>query len=328
MGKNNKHGLKWHRDTYWQTMGYNQRLYVMLENQITSMALNRYKWVNLPATMDGRFLELTLFNQGMATLAQNPEDKIWYSLQVGGEQLAPDHYGYPSLWTALGVNGQLRFQVTKANGIYVYDNTLRVPIIERISLWVREIVDIIRTMQQNRAHMKVPVIISGLQDKKLDMTNYVKQIAGGEAFIIATDGISNMNVQAQKTDVPSYQSDLWSSLFNVLNMIYGALGIGNLPFKAERRIEDEVESQSEPTSLIALDGLEQRRRACRFLNQHFPASFPEPLNVVWNHDITSTNYDLIHNLRKMVELGDNIGGEENAGNPGIPAIPAGADTME
>lgn len=311
-------GMKWGAENYWQTRDYNSRLFTMLQNQVISMAINRYKWVNLPENCDQRFLELTLFNQGIASIAINPENDEWYSLQVGGEMRAPDHYGNPSLWTTLGVNGKVRFTTTKANGIYVYDNSMRIPIIERISLWVREMVDIIRTLQQNRAHMKVPVLITGIQDKRLDMTNYIKQVAGGEAFIVTTDGINNIDVRAMSTDVDSYQTELWESFFNVWNQIYQSLGIGNLPFKAERRIEDEVQSQADPTNLVALDGLQCRRYACKFLNENFGDLLPGELNVVWNKDIATDNYNFIHDLQKMVELDEEGSENEPDGITGIP----------
>lgn len=299
MGKNK--GLNFHKDNYWQSASYNTNVYLMLETQIVNMALTRFKWVNLPETCDARYLEMQLLNSGIATISIDPQGK-WRSLQVGGWQQAPDMYGNPTIWRSLGDNGY-QYTTTKASGIYVWDNHLRTPIMPRITIWARELVDILRTMQQNRAHMKVPVIISGIQDKKLDMTNYVKQISGGEAFILATDGISNLNVQALKTDMPSYLTELWASYFNVWNQIYSALGIGNLPFKAERRIEDEVESQNDPTSLVALDSLVMRRNACDYLNEHFADQLPNgPLNVVWQSDNATANYNLLHNLETLLEL--------------------------
>lgn len=327
MGKNRR-GLNFHKPNYWQSASYNSQTYMMLETLITNMALTRFKWVNLPESCDERYLELTLLNQGIASLAIDPSGQ-WRGLQMGGWQNTPDMYGNPTIWRALGSNGY-QYPASTATGIYVWDNHLHTPIMDRIIIWTRELCDIIRTMQQNRAHMKVPVIISGLQDKKLDMTNYVKQIAGGEAFIIATDGISNINVQAQKTDMPSYLGDLWASYFNVWNQIYESLGIGNLPFKAERRIEDEVESQNDPTSLVALDSLTMRRKACDYINNHFEAQLPNgPLNVVWRSDNATANYNVLHSLEALMQLDDktdnndtDITGSE-VNNNGSNTIPAG-----
>ena len=299
-------GLKWNQDKYWQSAGYNQRLFTMLQGQIIDMALTRFKWVNLPPTCDERFLEMTLLFQGIATIARpfsGSHAGEWLSLQVNGWGENPDLYGNPIKWTALGLNGY-SFNVTKANGMVVWDNHLRAPMQDRIDLWARELVDVIRTMQVNRVHQKTPLIIYGPQEKKLDLTNYVKQLAGGEIAIIASDGIRDIQATtiSPQTGTPYIGDALFSTYLNIWNQIYAGLGIGNLPFKAERRIEDEVESQTDPTDLVALDGLTCRRQMCDYLNSHFPDDFVKPLDVVWRQDNETKNYNTLHNLNSLLNL--------------------------
>lgn len=299
-----RNGLKWTSDRYWQTAGYNARLFTMFKNQVLNMALTRYHWINLPQTCDERFLELTLYTQGIATIARprsGTHANQWLSLTMGGWESAPDMYGNPSKWRALGLNGY-SFNVNTSNGYYCWDNHLRAPLNDRVDLWCRELVDIVRTMQQNRVHQKTPMIISGVQEKRLDMTNLAKQVGGGELIVLATDGIQDMHVQALTTNVPFIGTELWANYLNIWTQIYGALGIGNLPFKAERQIEDEVNSQQDPTNLIALDGLTERRRMCDYLNTHFTDFIEKPLDVVWRSDNETANYNITHNLQKLFEL--------------------------
>lgn len=304
-----RNGLKWETDTYWQTGDYNSRFYLMLRQQVESLALTRYHWINLPETCNERYLEMTLFYQGMATIAKPRSGKganKWLSLQMSGWENGIDIYGNPRIWRALAVNGY-QFNVTPKNGYFVFDNCLQFPQFDRIDLWVRELVDIVKTMQQNRVHQKTPLLITGPQTKRLDMTNIVKQIGGGEVAIIASDGINEMQFKplSQPNAVPFIGEELWGNYLNIWNQIYAGLGIGNLPFKAERRIEDEVESQSDPTDLIALDGLTCRRRLCDYLNANFPEFKEKPLQVVWRADNISKNYNTINNLQKLMKLGDN-----------------------
>ena len=80
------------------------------------------------------------------------------------------------------------------------------------------------------------------------------------------------------------------------------LGINNLPFKAERQIEDEVESQNEPADLMALNPLECRREACKKLNYRFSDYLEKPINVVWRQDNMSDNYNIMNNMKKRIEL--------------------------
>jgi len=301
MSNRNK-GLKWNADNYWQSSNYNTSLYLALRNQIMNMALTRFKWVNLPETCDERYLELMLLNQGIATIAYpRQEAGKWRSLQVSGWQKTPDMYGNPRMWNALGMNG-FQFNVTKNNGYFCWDNHLRVPTFDRIDIWIRELVDIVRTMQQNRAHLKVPVLLYGPQEKQLDIINIAKQANGGEAFILATDGIEKIEVKALDTKVQFYGTELWQNFLNVWTQIYQGLGIGNLPFKAERQIEDEVQSQSDPTDLVALDALTCRREMCDYLNNHFKTFKLKPLKVVWRSDNATDNFNIMNNLKEMMEL--------------------------
>lgn len=289
----------------WQSEQRNMQLYWMLRNQITALYLNRFKWINLPNTCDEKILELLLFTQGQATIAANPEDGLFRTLQIAGMVGELDEYGYPYIWEALGLAGNMRYRVTKATGMYVYDNSLRVPILQRIEVWTHELVDILTTLRQDRAHLKIPVVISGLQEKKLDMENYVKQVAGGEIFMITTNGIDNFDVKVQNTqNTKSFQSDLWASYFNVWNEIYKSGGIEFVDYKKERRVEAEIEDSQEPSNLIALDSLSCRRQACDYLNEHIPYFIENPIDVVWNCDNISSNYKFLTDIPALLNMGD------------------------
>lgn len=307
--------LLWSRDNYWQSANYNSRLFTMLHDEIVGMALTRFKWINLPEGCDERYLEMTLLSQGIATIAR-PLKTIgdmeiagtWRSLMVSGWEQAPDMYGNPTRWQALGMNGYT-FRVSPVNGYFVWDNHQRTPIFDRIDLWARELVDILRTMQQNRVHQKIPMIITGAQEKQLDKINYLKQVAGGELAVIANDDFSSVDVKAITDDVPYIGVELFEQYKNVWMEIYRGLGIDNLTEKAERLTNDEIAAQAEPSDLLALDELECRRAACRYLNKHFDEFAAKPLDVVWRQDNNSDNYNVLHNVKdfKEMEGGDSDG---------------------
>ena len=72
----------WGGDVYWQTFGYSRKLYRILMNQVEELALNRFRWVGLPAGCDERYLEWCLLHFGMATISHRPDDvDAWRSLQ-------------------------------------------------------------------------------------------------------------------------------------------------------------------------------------------------------------------------------------------------------
>ena len=296
MGKHNK--LFWGQPNYWATAAYNEAVYQMYRQQIFELALSRFKWVGLPTTVDQRYLEWTLLTQGVATIAYpKSQPGVFYGTQMAYNS-PPNVYDNPTKWQSIGNNGW-RFNVTPANGVVVWDNQYRVPIIQWIDIWARELTDIRRTMQMNRMHQKIPYILKGPQEKRLDMSNLYKQIAGGEPAIITTTGVETIDVDVLNTKVQFLGEELQACLQNEWNEVYAGLGIPNLPFKAERQIEDEVKSQSAPTSLMALNPMDARRQAADTLVRKFPDAFPDGLDIVWNQDNRSDNYNYYANITEQ-----------------------------
>lgn len=301
MGRRNKKATCNTGELYWQSPTYTNRLYSMYRNQIVAMALQRYKWVNLPATCDERFLEWVLLFQGVATIAYpKRKEGVFFSTQIA-QTGKTNIYDNPTKWRSIGNNGW-NFNVTPANGVLVYDNRMRLPIMERIDLLTRELVDVVRTKQMNRMHCKVPYIIKCLQEQEQQAVNLYKQIAGYEPAIITTTGFESIDIDVINTGVQFLGAELTAEEMNIWNRIYSALGIKNTTYKAERMIEDEVKTLAEPTDLVALDGLTCRREAADRLNARFGEYLDAPIQVVWREDNESDNYNAVHNLAAAADI--------------------------
>lgn len=286
---------------YWQTDAYNTQLYLALRDVVESMALTRFEYTGLPDTCDPLYLEYQLLYKGLATFARSKKTGIWYTLQAVPNGTI-SVYGRPTAWEALGANG-MRFEVTPHNGVLVWDNMTERPLMSLLSIYVRELVDIWRTRQINRMHQKVPFVIKGAQEKQIDMTNLVRQVAGGEPWIITTRGYDAMDIEVlggtAHLNMPYIGEELDASERNVWNDIYRALGVTNIAYKAERMVADEVRSQEEPTELRALDPLTRRRMAFDAANRRFGTN----VQVNWRHDWQSANFELQHNMQKLLEIG-------------------------
>lgn len=309
MGKRRKqrrHGGAYEPDMYWQSSAYNSRLFRFYKQQIIKLALNRFKWVNLPETCDERYLEMILLYQGAATIAF-PKKQVgtFYSTQVT-QMSPPNVYDNPTRWISVGNSGW-RFRCNAKNGVMVWDNRPRVPLIDMIELWAQELVDIRRTKQINRLHVKTPYVVRTPPEMEQQALNIFKQISGGEPAIVTTDGLSAIQIDVIDTKVEFLGEELTAEEMNTWAMIYQSLGIQNLTFKAERMVQDEVNKRDEPSDLIALDGLNCRRDACEKLNERFGQYLDAPINCVWAKDNDSDNFNLMSNLKEMVELDGSTG---------------------
>lgn len=283
-------------DMYWQTSDYNTRLFMMFRAEILGMALSRFKWLNLPKTCDTRYLEMTLILQGQASIAFPKKQRgVFYSTQCA--QIGrPNVYDNPVAWRAIGNNG-FNFNADWTNGVIVWDNRVRYPLLEKVNVWARELVDIVRTKQLNRQHQKIPFVFKVPQEMQDQTANLYKQVAGGEPAIIGTDGLNSLQPEVWMTGVEYIGEELTAEEQNIWNEIYLALGISNQTYKQERMIEDEVKSQREPSELVRLDSLNCRREAAKKLNDRFGEYLDEPIQVIWDYDNASDNYEYLHNLK-------------------------------
>lgn len=287
-------------DLYWQSASYNSRIFLYYKQQIIKIALARFKWVNLPPTCDQRYLELTLLMQGIATIAYpKKQEGVFYSTQVA-QASPPNVYDNPTKWASIGNNGW-QFSCDNSNGVIVWDNQMRTPLMQSINLWAQELADIRRTKQINRLHAKTPYIIKCPQEQEQQSVNLFKQISGGEPAIIASNGMSNIDVDVIKTDVPFLAEELTTEELNTWQQIYNMLGVENLTFKAERMVSDEVNKRDEPASFMLLDSLNCRRQACDELNRRFSEYLSAPIQCIKANDNISNNYDFLHDLSKTKE---------------------------
>lgn len=295
---------------YWQTADYNTRLFMMFRSEILAMAMSRFKWLNLPKTCDERYLELTLILQGQASIAFPRKQKgVFYSTQLA-QTGRPNIYDNPIKWRAIGNNG-FRFNADWSTGVCVWDNRLRYPLLEKINIWARELTDIVRTEQINRMHQKMPYVFKVPQEMKQQAVNLYKQVAGGEPAIIGYEGLETLQPEVWNTGVEFLGEELGAAFENKWMRIYQALGIPYHTFKAERMIEDEVRNQSEPTMFIRLDSLTCRNEAAKILNRRFPEYLGgKEIQVVWNYDHKSENYDSLHDLDWWKEVKN--GGETSS----------------
>lgn len=299
---------------YWQTANYNQQLFYALRDQVLQIAISRFRWINLPGTCDSRYLEYVLCTQGLASIAY-PKKRpgVFYSTQCA-YQSPPNVYDNPTRWQSIGNNGW-NFNADPRTGVVVWDNCTRYPTIQKLNIYVHELVDILCTKKTNRVSAKTPYILTGPQERELDMINLFKQVAGNEPAVIATDSLDLVDVKVLQTGAQYIPEEFNSDYMNVWNMIYTALGISNLPFKMERQIEDEVRSITEPSMLYRLASLDCRRAACNELNARFSEYLDNPISCVWNEDLESTNFNTAHDLKTLLEL-DAIGGDNDAAMAG------------
>lgn len=287
----------------WQSAGMNARAYQFYIDMMLKMAVSRFRWLNLPPTCDERYLELTLVTHGCASIAFPSKMRgTFLSLQCA-PQGQPNMYDRPNSWLAIGQNGT-RYSCNRQQGVVVYDNETRFPLMSGIELYANELTHIRITRNMNRMHQQIPFILKGPQEKKQDMVNMYKQVAGGEPAIIGTEDIDTVKFETMSTGVTFIGEELALDEKNVWNNVYSMLGITNSTIKQERMTEDEIQAQKAPSSLIAASALNERRKAAKELNERFGKYLDAPIEVIWRQENESDNWNISHNFKLFNEIGE------------------------
>lgn len=288
-------------DRFWESANYNFRTYNKNLDMLLSLAINRFRWIGLPETCDARYLEKVLHRSGIATLSFKDDEpvRIYHTLQAmpNGEY---NMYGLPVRWRAVGYDGLTDYDVSNDNGELCYYAYSRISPWNALEIYARKLAHYERTEDVNLSQQMTPFIGIAPQEKRIELVNLLKQVQGGEPAILGDEGLSKLvdNVKTLDIGVPLITEELARSYQNVLNQALLYLGIPHLAFeKGERMIEDEARANTAPTNIMLLDCLQARRDFCDKVNRKFGLD----VNVYFNEDLESYNYNYTNNVEQMAQ---------------------------
>ena len=300
--KNREKRSDFFNDHFWQTDAYNFRTFQMYFDMLLSLALNRFRWVNLPDTCDARYLEKILHRNGIATLAHSETTPDILNTLQAMPQGQYTMYGYPTKWRAVGYDGLTDYECTNENAtLCYYDMSWNNPW-NALEIFARKMAHYARTEDVNLTQQMKPFIGIAPQEKRMELMNLLKQVEGGEPAILGDNGLFDLasKVTVIDTKVPFIGEELSRGSTNVLYQALMYLGIPHLAFeKGERMIEDEARANSAATNIMLLDCLQARREFCKRSNEKFGTD----IQVYFNDDFESYNYNYMNNLESLAQDG-------------------------
>lgn len=252
----------------WESALLNNRTYLQYYNRLLELAINMYEWKNLPDTVDERFLELTLFSDGMAVFFQDDGGLGYLCLQcmIGGEL---DVYRIPIDRTAYATNGY-QMRLNNQNSVIIFNNYTHTNSMLDIEMYARRLYEIERTIDINVKAQKTPVLIRATENQRLTMKNLYMQYDGNEPFIFGDKQLDMDGIKVLKTDAP-YVSDKLNILKRqIWNEALTYLGIENSNTeKRERLVSDEITSNLGGVVAQRFCRLNARRKAAEQINKMF-----------------------------------------------------------
>lgn len=283
----------------------NQRTYLQYVNRLTELSISMFDWQNLPDTIDARFLELALFNDGMAVFFKD-EVMGYLGLQVmiGG---ALDVYRIPITRTAFAQNGY-QMKLDQSNSVIIFNNMLHTNSILDVQEMSKRLYEIQRTIDVNVIQQKTPKIITCTENQRLVMKNLYAQYMGNEPFIFGDKNLDLSGIKTFDTTSPYVADKLYDLKTQYWNEALTYLGISNVnTVKKERMITDEVQRNLGGTIASRYSRLFMRQRACEQINKMFglniSVDYREDMQVLDTYNANEAD------LSNEIDIGK--GGENN-----------------
>lgn len=265
----------------------NQRTYLQYVNRLTELSISMFDWKNLPDTIDARFLELALFNDGMAVFFKD-EVMGYLGLQViiGGNL---DVYRIPITRTAFAQNGY-QMKLDHSNSVIIFNNMLHTNSILDVQEMSKRLYEIQRTIDVNVIQQKTPKIITCTENQRLVMKNLYAQYMGNEPFIFGDKNLDLSGIKTLDTTSPYVADKLYELKTQYWNEALTYLGISNVnTIKKERMITDEVQRNLGGTIASRYSRLFMRQQACEQINKMFglniSVDYREDMQVLDTYDI-------------------------------------------
>lgn len=303
MGSKNRRAKRgdFYSARFWESSDYNFRTYHKNLDMLLSLAINRFRWINMPDTCDSRYFEKILHRNGIATLSYKADEptQIYTTLQAMPNGVY-NMYGLPTQWRAVGYDGLTDYEVNNENGELCYYSYARVSPWNALEIYARKMAHYERTEDVNLTQQMNPRIFIAPQEKKLELTNLLKQVEGGEPAILGDQGLQKLieNVTTIENVSPLICEELARGRQNVFQQALMWLGIPALAFeKGERMIQEEARAMTAPTNIMLLDCLQARREFCEKVNRKFGLN----IEVYFNDDWESYNYNYVNNVEALAQ---------------------------
>lgn len=303
MSKKNKVKLK--NREFIDSALVNDATYFDYLSRLKKVALSMFEWVNLPKTMNARFLEMCLYYNGQASFLYDEKYGFINTKCASGGNL--NIYGLPNILNCysfsyqetrslyVGLN-EINEENKEDSCILVMNNWDRTPTASSIELFALRLYEAERTIDVNIKAQKTPVLLLCDEEQRLTLKNLYNQYDGNQPFIFGDRNLlNNDTLKSIKTEAPYVVDKISIYKKEILNEALTFLGINNVQTeKKERLITSEADSNNEYINLNLQSYLAPRKEACRLFNEKFGFTGTEKeIDVRVRSDL--------HNVIKQVE---------------------------
>lgn len=237
--------------------------------RITEIAVNGFKWKNLPPEIDERYLEMILAFNGRGVFFY--DEPIGYAALEMSSEGEYDIYNIPDRRCAYGNNGYFNPELDSSNSVIIYNNYTRTPEILTIRLYARRLSEIDRAIDINIRTQKTTKILKCAEEERLTYQNLLAKYDGGTPFILGSKNLATLgDIETLDLTTPYIADKLQIQKRQVFNEVLTYFGIENANTeKRERLITDEISSNLGGVAISRNSRMNARKQAAKQINALF-----------------------------------------------------------
>ena len=283
----------------------NSRTYVDYLERMKKIAMSMFEWINLPHSMDSRYLEMCLYYKGQAALLY--DEQYGYLNTQAADSGYINIYGLPTKINCFSYSyNEIRdLYVPDATGqektdecILVMNTYERIPTCASVELFAKRLAEAQRTADININAMRTPILIRTDKNQELSLRNLYAQYDGNSPVIFADRTQLNPDdVKVFKTDAPFIAKDIMDYKVQIWNEFLSTIGVSNLDEKRERLITSEIDSNNELVNLNLQSFLAPRKKACQEFNEKYGLSGDKAIDVKVRSDL----YNIIKQAESITD---------------------------
>lgn len=245
-----------------------ERETIRLTKHYQMLALNRYRWENLPNGIESRYIEEMLYDNGECAMFDHPDLGLCVLRSSSRENL--NIYGEPTKLSLTGFNEHRTVMMDEC--VRIMNNDLALPTLQNIVYYARRMAEIDDIIMQNLRQQRVPYLFATDENNAFSMKALYDRIYQGEpAIFIDKEMLKGEpeNIMVIPTVAPYLVDKLQIQKQEMERELLTFLGINNTLEKKERLLQDETNSNNQFIKMSSDIGFKQRQLACQQMNEMF-----------------------------------------------------------
>lgn len=292
------------KDAFRDAIILNNDTYIDYLERMKKICLSMFEWVNLPDSMNARFLEMCLYYNGQAALLYDDDYGYINTMAADGGYI--NIYGLPTELNCYSYRfNQRRELYTVDTGqpkgrecILVMNNFERVPTSASVTLFALRLAEAQRTADVNIKAQRTPLLITTDQKQYFTLKKMYEEYDGNTPAIFADKNVITPDaLKSLKTDSPFIAQNIMDYKREIWNEFLTTMGISNLSEKRERMISNEVDSNNELVNLNLQAQLIPRKEACKQFNEKYGLAGSKAIDVKVRSDL----YNIVKQFESVTD---------------------------